>query len=343
MTFDYYYGSQAEQFNFIKIPKTIVVDPIFESLSVNAKLLYGVLLDRMNLSQKNGWFDSENRVYIIYQISEIMEDFNFGKKTAVKYLNELEEFGLIEKKRRGLGLPSLLYVKNFIVQKDYSNQDKNDDMNNSEELCVDAGTSRGVQMGTSRGVQTGTSGSVEMGTSRSVKRELQEVPKRVPPINKTNMSNTNINQTDNIILSNHIREESEPELVDVIRLDKKTEYELYKKLIKKNIDYDALVDRFKSDKGLIDGIVEMMIEVAVCNTDQIVIASNSFPREVVKSRFLKLNMSHIEYVINCFNKNTTKVKNIKKYLLAALYNAPTTIDGFYTSWVHHDMPELTGE
>ena len=87
MTFDYYYGSQAEQFNFIKIPKTIVVDPIFESLSVNAKLLYGVLLDRMNLSQKNGWFDSENRVYIIYQISEIMEDFNFGKKTAVKYLN----------------------------------------------------------------------------------------------------------------------------------------------------------------------------------------------------------------------------------------------------------------
>lgn len=359
MTFDYYYGSQAEQFNFIKIPKTIVVDPIFESLSVNAKLLYGVLLDRMNLSQKNGWFDSENRVYIIYQISEIMEDFNFGKKTAVKYLNELEEFGLIEKKRRGLGLPSLLYVKNFIVQKDYSNQDKNDDMNNSEELCVDAGTSRGVQMGTSRGVQTGTSrsvemgtsrgvqtgtsGSVEMGTSRSVKRELQEVPKRVPPINKTNMSNTNINQTDNIILSNHIQEEPEPELVDVIRLDKKTEYELYKKLIKKNIDYDALVDRFKSDKGLIDGIVEMMIEVAVCNTDQIVIASNSFPREVVKSRFLKLNMSHIEYVINCFNKNTTKVKNIKKYLLAALYNAPTTIDGFYTSWVHHDMPELTGE
>lgn len=108
MTFDYYYGAQAEQFNFIRIPKAMIVDPMFADLSVNAKLLYGVLLDRMNLSMKNRWFDSENRVYIIYQIAEIMEDFNFSKKTAVRYLNELENFGLVEKKRRGLGLPSLL-------------------------------------------------------------------------------------------------------------------------------------------------------------------------------------------------------------------------------------------
>lgn len=92
MTFDYYYGAQAEQFNFIRIPKSMIVDPMFADLSVNAKLLYGVLLDRMNLSMKNRWFDSENRVYIIYQIAEIMEDFNFSKKTAVRYLNELEDF-----------------------------------------------------------------------------------------------------------------------------------------------------------------------------------------------------------------------------------------------------------
>lgn len=98
MTFDYYYGAQAEQFNFIRIPKAMIVDPMFADLSVNAKLLYGVLLDRMNLSMKNRWFDSENRVYIIYQIAEIMEDFNFSKKTAVRYLRGLRILGWLKRK-----------------------------------------------------------------------------------------------------------------------------------------------------------------------------------------------------------------------------------------------------
>lgn len=145
MAFDYYYGNQADQFNFIKIPKTMITDPMFEDLSVNAKLLYGVLLDRMNLSMKNRWFDDENRVYIIYQVAEIMEDFNFSKKTAVKYLNELVEFGLVEKKRRGLGLPSLLYVKSFIIERDYSG-DK-EDIETSQDNC---GDSRGVTSYTSK-------------------------------------------------------------------------------------------------------------------------------------------------------------------------------------------------
>ena len=156
MTFDYYYGAQAEQFNFIRIPKSMIVDPMFADLSVNAKLLYGVLLDRMNLSMKNRWFDSENRVYIIYQIAEIMEDFNFSKKTAVRYLNELEDFGLVEKKRRGLGLPSLLYVKNFIVLQDHSEPDDTDFNDKSEEdnlsenmknfVNTEQETSRGVEL-----------------------------------------------------------------------------------------------------------------------------------------------------------------------------------------------------
>ena len=199
MTFDYYYGAQAEQFNFIRIPKAMIVDPMFADLSVNAKLLYGVLLDRMNLSMKNRWFDSENRVYIIYQIAEIMEDFNFSKKTAVRYLNELENFGLVEKKRRGLGLPSLLYVKNFVVFQDHSESDDTDfdDVAEDDNLNENMETSRGIQGETSRGVRTYTSRSVDMETSKGVqketlrgaKSELQEVTKRGPLISKTNSNN----------------------------------------------------------------------------------------------------------------------------------------------------------
>ena len=117
MNFSYYYGTQAEQFSFIKIPRALLTDPMFSGLSLPSKVLYGVLLDRMSLSMKNGWFDKENKVFIIYQISEIQEDLGLSKRKAMESLSELEKFGLVEKKKRGFGLPSILYVKNFVIPK----------------------------------------------------------------------------------------------------------------------------------------------------------------------------------------------------------------------------------
>ena len=382
MTFDYYYGAQAEQFNFIRIPKSMIVDPMFADLSVNAKLLYGVLLDRMNLSMKNRWFDSENRVYIIYQITEIMEDFNFSKKTAVRYLNELEDFGLVEKKRRGLGLPSLLYVKNFIVLQDHSEPDDTDFNDKTEydnlsknmenfvgteqetsrgvetytSRSVDMETSKGVEQETLRGAGTYTSGSVDVETSkgvrqvtsRGVKSTLQEVTEKDPLINKTNNSNTNMNNTDlsntktnntkesNIILSNPVVKQA----IDKMGREEESDFDKYKKLVKENIDYDVLIDRHYIEKSIIDGMVNLIVETMISENDYIVISSTKFPKETVKSRFSKLDISHIEYVLECMNHNTTKIKNIKKYLLIALYNAPTTIDSYYKARVQHDMPEL---
>ena len=348
MTFDYYYGAQAEQFNFIRIPKAMIVDPMFADLSVNAKLLYGVLLDRMNLSMKNRWFDSENRVYIIYQIAEIMEDFNFSKKTAVRYLNELENFGLVEKKRRGLGLPSLLYVKNFVVFQDHSEPDDTDfdDVAEDDNLNENMETSRGIQRETSRGVRTYTSRSGDMETSKSVrqvtsrdvKSELQEVTKSGPLISKTNSNNININNTkeSNNILSNPMVKNA----VDVMGREEESIFEKYTKMVKDNIDYDVLISRHYLEKSMIDGMVNLIVETIISENDYIIISSTKFPKEAVKSRFSKLDISHIEYVLECMNHNTTNIKNIKKYLLAALYNAPTTIDSYYKARVQHDMPEL---
>lgn len=386
MTFDYYYGAQAEQFNFIRIPKSMIVDPMFADLSVNAKLLYGVLLDRMNLSMKNRWFDSENRVYIIYQNSEIMEDFNFSKKTAVRYLNELEDFGLVEKKRRGLGLPSLLYVKNFIVLQDHSEPDDTDfnDKTEYDNLSENMENFVGTEQETSRGVETYTSRSVDMETSKGVEQEtlrgagtytsesvdvetskgvrqvtsggvkstLQEVTEKEPLISKTNSSNTNMNNTNsnntnfnktkpnntnesNTILSNLAVKQA----IDKMGKEE-SDFDKYKKMVKENIDYDVLVERHYIEKSIIDGMVNLIVETMISENDYIVISSTKFPKETVKSRFSKLDISHIEYVLECMNHNTTKIKNIKKYLLAALYNAPTTIDSYYKARVQHDMPEL---
>lgn len=122
--FDYFYGAQAEQFAFYRIPKVLFTDDRFHVLSAEAKTLYGILLDRVSLSVKNGWVDSQGRVYIICTIDEIMADLNCGNKKAIQLLSDLEEkAGLIERKRQGLGKPNLIYVKNFIsVEKEAERQ-----------------------------------------------------------------------------------------------------------------------------------------------------------------------------------------------------------------------------
>ena len=115
MGFDYFYGQQAEQFSFYRIPKVLFTEDRFWNISTDAKLLYGILLDRMNLSAKNGWLDNKGRVYIIFTIEEIKDSLGCAEQKAIKLLNELEKkCGLIEKKRQGLGKPNLIYVKNFV-------------------------------------------------------------------------------------------------------------------------------------------------------------------------------------------------------------------------------------
>lgn len=119
--FDYYYGAEAEQFSFYRVPRMLIKDENFKGLSSDAKLLYGLMLDRISLSIKNGWFDDDNRAFIIYTIDNIMEDLGGGKDKAVKVVAELDQkkgIGLIEKVRRGLGKPDIIYVKNFIVSKE---------------------------------------------------------------------------------------------------------------------------------------------------------------------------------------------------------------------------------
>lgn len=363
MKFDYYYGTQADQFNFIRIPKAMLTEKTFSSLSLQAKMLYGILLDRMGLSMKNGWFDAENKVYIIYQIAEIQEDLGFSKKKAIEYLNELETFGLVEKKRRGLGLPSILYIKSFLVQKDCSRLDfeceaetsRSDDMGTSKNPETDEEASAkkkivasekqkycdktvkevgSVDMGTLRSVDFDTSRSDDMGTSRSAILELQEVPV-LTPLN-SNTKENDIEESNN--KSNHILSANGAERSDC---DMISEMDAYLDMLKENIAFEDLLVAYPYERETIEGILHLIWETVLSKKDTMIIASNTYPTALIKSKFLKLNYSHIVYVMECLKSNTSKVKNIKKYLLAALFNAPSTMDSYYRAEVNHDMPYLT--
>ena len=111
-------------------------------------------------------------------------------------------------------------------------------------------------------------------------------------------------------------------------------------LVKETIDYESLEVTHHDDMRQVDEIVNLIVETVMCKNDKILIASDWYPASLVKKKFLMLTYSHIEYVLHCMRGNTTKVKNIKKYLLAALFNAPSTMNGYYQAEVNHDMPGL---
>ena len=130
---DFFYGGQADLFSFYRFPKALFVDTRFHGISAEAKILYGLLLDRMGLSTKNGWLDDAGRVYIIFTTEEIMTSLYCADNKATKLMKELEGCGLIERKRRGLGKPNLIYVKNFASDPSES-RDLNRENNDSRDV-----------------------------------------------------------------------------------------------------------------------------------------------------------------------------------------------------------------
>ena len=324
VSFHYFYGSQADQYSFYRIPKALFQDEYFRGLSSDAKILYGLMLDRMSLSIKNQWFDEKNRAYIYFSIEDIMELLNCGRNKAVKSLQELDEengIGLIEKKRQGFGKTNIIYVKSFMLEEAKQESELSDTEKFINQTNEEKGTDTEVYKTNFKKSQKQT--------SRSPENKLQEVYISNPNYNNSSYNNISDNESYPI--------QSEENRFDN---DNKAYIQAYEELVKENIDYESLLISHPVQKDLIQGIYEMILETVLCQNEKILIASNWYPAELVKSKFLKLNHSHIEYVLECFRRNTTKVKNIKKYMLAALFNAPSTIDGYYTAEVNHDMPWL---
>ena len=285
MTLDYFYGQAGELFSFFRIPKALFQEQRFQNLSTDAKILYGILLDRMSLSVRNEWFDKKGRVFIIFTIEDVKRTLRCADNKATRLLRELEEFGLIERKRRGQGKPCLVYVKNFSAEsskESVKNRD-NDDSCGSKIACQDPVRSRGIK-----------------------KKE-----------NKTEMNNTNL------ILS----DESE----------KMKNRELLEEYFSHSLEMDLLLRLYPDDEDTLYQIVNLLVDTCATNRKLLHIAGDDKPAEVVRSRFMKLNADHIRFVLKCLAENSNPIRNMKQYLLASLYNAPTTMQLSYQNQTNHDL------
>ncbi|NLA41584.1 MAG: replication initiator protein A [Smithella sp.] len=301
--FDYYYGKQAEQFTFYRIPKRLFTDSTFADLSSAAKVLYGLMLDRMSLSVSNEWKDDQDRVFIYFTLTEIQELMNCGHNKAVRLLAELDSIkgiGLIERVKQGMGRPNRIYVMNFLVSEEIKDFPK-------EEVMTS-----------------------EKGKSRVPEKGSQDFPKKElinTDLNKTEVNETEKNESNRSIYpsknSHAIEKENE--------MDRWMEY---RDVFKKNIDYEIMMQRYPDS---IPEILEILVETACSGSKYFRINSSQIPAERVRERLLSLNSMHVEYVLDAMRDNSSDVKNIRAFLLSALYNASKTINSYYQARVNHDL------
>ena len=291
----YFYRWEGLRFSFYRTPKALYTDPRYRGMDALAKQLYGLFLDRLDLSLKNGWFDEDGRVYIIYTLKEAKDALGCANQKATKLFNELEKYGLIERKHQGLCKPNLIYVLDFL--------DRSEDGNASEDFFSSHVRSH----------ENHESGVMDFTCPESWKSH---------GIN-TNIINTDKNDTDPILSG-----------WDKDGIEQRQSCEDY---FREVLEIDLIRRRYVTERETIDGILDLVTDVCCTKRKMVRIAGDDKPAEAVKSRFMKLNAGHIEYIIHCLSNNSAKVRNIKQYLLAALYNAPSTISPYYQSMVKYDM------
>lgn len=287
MIYDYFYEEQTEQFIFYRVPKVLCTEEEFRDLSSDAKLLYGLLLDRVGLSKRNGWIDDAGRVYVIFSHENVKEALCCADGKATKLFSELEIHGLIERIRQGQGKPAIIYVKNFIRSvRDYS------------QTC-------------------------ENHKSRLAKIATQE-------LRKSQANNNESNNTDDSKTYPIYQMDSD--------MDERASYREYFMM---QLEYAYLLKEYPYQEQVLLEILELIIDTVCSRRKFIRIAGDKKPVEVVKSRFMQLESSHIQYVLTCMEQNGSRIRNIKQYLLATLYNAPLTINNYYAAMYHHDRANGT--
>ena len=309
--FDYYYGDESSQFSFYRIPRSLIRDKQFKGLSTEAKLLYGLMLDRMGLSARNGWYDVKGRVYIYYTAEEIREDLCCGNDKALKLLAELDMkkgYGLIERIKQGQGKPTKIYVKRFTTR------------------TVPEPPTRPEQPAPSqvRGADLDFSDFQTSEKPRSGPRQIRSLD-----VGKTDPSYIESNQTDFIYPDPSINPLSTPPA------DRWIDRSEQRREVEENIEYQALCRQFGRED--VESVVELMTDVLCSTRTTVRLGGEDIPTAQVRHRFLMLGRSHLEYVFECLRRNTAEIRNIRAYLLTALYNAPVTMGPYYQAAVQHDF------
>jgi len=333
MKLNYFYGQEAEQFSFIRLPRLLITDSRYADLKLDAIVLYGLLLDRMGLSMKNNWHDEQNRVFIYYKQEDIQEHLRCGHEKAGKLLADLEKIGLIERIKQGQGRPDMIYVKNFIEPSEKVIHNEGSDFHKSEVTnCSDIGKQE------TQTSENQNSALPKNKDSRPLKSGSQDIPKSDTIYNDFNGFDFKDFKTNDIerqsITPARACEQTLPLSSDEAQreIDK---IEGYRAIIHENIEYDIAIKR--NPKWRVDNIVEIMLNAVTSPKDFLRVSQENKPQAIVKSVLLKLTIQHVEYVFESMDKTYSDIRNIQAYLLTALYKSFQTLDSHEEAQCNYQM------
>lgn len=321
--FEYYYGAESEQFSFVRVARVLFTDKEhFDNLSNEAKLMYGLLLERMSFSRKNNQIDKHNRVYIIFPVEEIEERLDVGHEKALNLLKELDDqsgIGLVKKKRRGLGLPSILYVKNFIV-KGEQNTDLVPTSKSLENVFQEVG---------------------KTDFKKSENQTFANPKNRLLEVRKSDSNNIDINNTDMSYTYDQSIDRSQAGIQNfspgadglIDGIDRNAVEEE----VKAQIDYDCLMS-FKDDSvaKMVEEIKDLMVDV-LCGERTVISEGKRVSEETARAAYRKITFDHVQYVMKSLVSYPDKISRIDRFLTVSLFNSVYTLTNSTFAGFEYDM------
>lgn len=341
MQFDYFYGNEAEQFTFYRIPKILITSPHFKKISDSAKLLYGLMLDRMSLSIRNGWLDDDNRAYIFFTTNDVMEQMCCGTEKATKMLTELDSekgIGLIERVKQGQGKPAIIYLKKFYELEDTARSTKLSEIESQDfqESKVKTFENRKTRLSEIESQDFRESKNKTFENRKSGLSEIESLEFRKSKCNYNNINNTDINyiypiNQDNYNIQNSDTQ-TEEEWID--RYTKTVDE------IKKQIDYDYLINHAECD--IVDEVVNIMAEVMTVYRPKYKIEGDFIEYNAVVNKFRQITAQKLEICLLAYSRKIQRIKNPKAYWISTLYNIPLTSEIVLQNMINSDIYESGG-
>ncbi len=347
----YFYQNQQDQYTFYRIPKALIKGMRYQHVTMEAKLLYGILLDRMSLSGKNDWCDANGKVFIIYTVEELMEDFGCSNKTAIKLLRELEQSDLIVRQRQGLGKPSLIYVKQIQQSEPVvSPRRLRKQQQQSRTMYRSYRYTSNSAAKTADDVKETHNGQMQKGSAYQAENNTASWNNNAV----ANCQEQNVESLCPVTCKKYNSRSEESTLLEVKKVqgnktersytepNKKEEGEAaprsWKTMVQEQLEYDWLLESYPHNQSAIKTMVTIIAD-AMNSADDAVVKVGGRERRMddVKEQLLQLDSGHIEYVLEYLQYNTSKVQNVYGYLLTILYNAPLTMDLYYEKLVRHDQ------
>ena len=341
MQFDYFYGNEAEQFTFYRIPKILITSPHFKKISDSAKLLYGLMLDRMSLSIRNGWLDDDNRAYIFFTTNDVMEQMCCGTEKATKMLRELDSekgIGLIERVKQGQGKPAIIYLKKFYELEDTARSTKLSEIESQDfqESKVKTFENRKTRLSKIESQDFRKSKNKTFENRKSGLSEIEKQDFRKSKCNYNNINNTDINyiypiNQDNYNIQNSDTQ-TEEEWID--RYTKTVDE------IKKQIDYDYLINH--AERDIVDEVVNIMAEVMTVYRPKYKIEGDFIEYNAVVNKFRQITAQKLEICLLAYSRKIQRIKNPKAYWISTLYNIPLTSEIVLQNMINSDIYESGG-